>query len=140
MEVYMNKDKKKFDPSKIDLAYMSDYNNLVTWAEEFGIQLKEKEVKRSQFRRIFAHIKKIQSDIESKGLQETGDLPVEIMKDIFLLKPKLAYTAGRHQNIKDVYEVVVQFVNTMKTVRDFTRFYDFIEATLAYHRYHGGKD
>lgn len=136
----MNNEKQnpKRVPFEIVLARISDYNYLVTTAEEFGKQLKD--VKRSQFRRIFTHIKKIQSNIESKGLEKAADIPGEILKDILLLKPKLAYTAGRHENIKDVYEVVVKFVNPMKTVMDFSRFYDFIEATLAYHKYHGGKD
>lgn len=119
---------------------VSDYNYLVTKAEEFGKRLKEKNVKRSQFRRVFTHIKKIQTNVESKKLDKTTNIPGEILKEILLLKPKMAYTAGRHTNITDFYDVVVKFVNAMKTVTEFNRFYDFVEATLAYHRYHGGRD
>ena len=118
----------------------SDYNYLVTKAEKFGKRLKERNVKRSQFRRVFTHIKKIQANVESKKLDKTADIPGEILKEILLLKPKMAYTAGRHKSITDFYDVVVKFVNGMKTVTEFNRFYDFVEATLAYHRYHGGRD
>ncbi len=131
---------KHFEAFKIDIEKMTDYNELVKKAEEFGIRLKERDVKSSQFRRVFGHIKKIQNDVESKKYEKTADIPGEILKEILLLKPKMAYTAGRHKNLKDFYDVVVTFVNGMKTVMEFNRFYDFVEATLAYHRYHGGKD
>jgi CRISPR-associated protein Csm2 len=124
----------------IVIENVSDYNYLVTKAEEFGKRLKERNVKRSQFRRVFTHIKKIQTNVESKKLEKTADIPGEILKEILLLKPKMAYTAGRHTNITDFYDVVVKFVNGMKTVTEFNRFYDFVEATLAYHRYYGGRD
>lgn len=124
----------------IVIENVSDYNYLVTKAEEFGKRLKERNVKRSQFRRVFTHIKKIQANVESKKLDKTANIPGEILKEILLLKPKMAYTAGRHTNITDFYDVVVKFVNGMKTVTEFNRFYDFVEATLAYHRYHGGRD
>ena len=131
---------KHFEAFKIDIEKMADYNELVTKAEEFGKRLKERNVKRSQFRRVFTHIKKIQTNVESKKLEKTADIPGEVLKEILLLKPKMAYTAGRHTSIADFYDVVVKFVNGMKTVTEFNRFYDFVEATLAYHRYHGGKD
>jgi CRISPR-associated protein Csm2 len=124
----------------IVIENISDYNYLVTKAEEFGKRLKDRNVKRSQFRRVFTHIKKIQANVESKKLEKTADIPGEILKEILLLKPKMAYTAGRHKSITDFYDVVVKFVNGMKTVTEFNRFYDFVEATLAYHRYHGGRD
>jgi CRISPR-associated protein Csm2 len=129
-----------YESFKIDIEKMANYDELVTKAEEFGKRLKDRNVKRSQFRRVFTHIKKIQANVESKKLDKTADIPGEILKEILLLKPKMAYTAGRHKSITDFYDVVVKFVNGMKTVTEFTRFYDFVEATLAYHRYHGGRD
>ncbi len=134
------KDFKKFPPFDMVMEKITDYNYLVTKAEEFGKRLKERNVKRSQFRRVFKHIKKIQSNVESKKLEKTAVIPEDILKEILLLKPRMAYTAGRHPNLKDFYEVVVTFVNNMKTVLEFNRFYDFVEGTLAYHRYHGGRD
>jgi len=131
---------KHYEAFKIDIEKMADYNELVKKAEELGIRLKDRNVKRSQFRRVFTHIKKIQTNVESKKLEKTADIPGEILKEILILKPKMAYTAGRHKNIKDFYDVVVKFVNGMKTVTEFNRFYDFVEATLAYHRLHDGKD
>jgi CRISPR-associated protein Csm2 len=131
---------KSFSNFEIVTDNISDYDYLVTKAEEFGKRLKNNNVKRSQFRRVFTHIKKIQTTIESKEYNENDSIPDYILKEILLLKPKMAYTAGRHENIKDFYEVVVKFTNKMKTVVEFNRFYDFVEATLAYHRYHGGKD
>jgi len=124
----------------IVIENVSDYNYLVSKAEELGICLKDRNVKRSQFRRVFTHIKKIQTNVEIEKLPKTAAIPEKILKEILLLKPKMAYTAGRHKNLNDFYNVVVEFVNGMKTLTEFYRFYDFVEATLAYHRYHGGKD
>jgi CRISPR-associated protein Csm2 len=124
----------------IEIEKIPDYNHLVKKADIFGKLLKDERVKRSQFRRVFTHIKKIQSNMESKKLEKSSPIPPPILKDILLLKPKMAYTAGRHQNLRMFYEVVVKFVNPMKTVEEFNRFYDFVEATLAYHRFHGGQD
>jgi CRISPR-associated protein Csm2 len=124
----------------IVIENVSDYNYLVTKAEEFGKRLKDRNVKRSQFRRVFTHIKKIQTNVEIEKLPKTADIPETILKEILLLKPKMAYTVARHKNLNDFYNVVVEFVNGMKTVTEFNRFYDFVEATLAYHRYYGGGD
>lgn len=145
MDKYQNQKRKhqgsrSFSPYNIVVENVSDYDYLVTKAEEFGKRLKDRNVKRSQFRRVFTHIKKIQSTVESKKLEKTEPLPEAILKEILLLKPKMAYTAGRHESIKEFYEVVVKFVNVIKTVAEFNRFYDFVEAALAYHRYHGGRD
>jgi CRISPR-associated protein Csm2 len=130
-----------FESFKIDIEKMANYDELVSKAEEFGKRLKERNVKRSQFRRVFTHIKKIQANVESnKKLKKDDTIPGDILKELLLLKPKMAYTAGRHTSIKDFYDVVVKFVNGMKTVEEFNRFYDFVEATLAYHRFHGGRD
>ena len=131
---------KHDEPFKIDIEKMADYNELVKKAEKLGECLKERNVKRSQFRRVFTHIKKIQTNVEIEKLPKTADIPETILKEILLLKPKMAYTVARHKNLNDFYNVVVEFVNGMKTVTEFNRFYDFVEATLAYHRYYGGGD
>lgn len=132
------KDHKNFSPFDIEMEKIADYNHLVTKAEEFGKRLKDRNVKRSQFRRVFSHIKRIQLNVENENLKEVSDLSPDILKEILLLKPKMAYTAGRHPSLKEFYRVMKQFVNEMKTVAQFNRFYNFVEATLAYHRYYGG--
>lgn len=56
-----------------------------------------------------------------------------------LLRPKLAYAAGRHRGkvkeFRDLMEVVIK--NTNKDNFDYFKY--FVEAIVAYHRLHGGK-
>jgi len=118
---------------------ISDYKNLVAKAEALGKRLSAAKVKRSQFRPVFTHLKKIRtafSCLESA----TDSIPDSILKEILLLKPKTAYVAGRYENLKEFYDVVVGVVNGMRNKEDFDRFYDFVEAVWAYHRFHDGKE
>ncbi|RLE01407.1 MAG: type III-A CRISPR-associated protein Csm2 [Candidatus Aminicenantes bacterium] len=56
-----------------------------------------------------------------------------------LLRPKLAYAAGRHKGkvkeFRDLIEELLKYTNQ----DNFQYFKYFIEAIVAYHRYHGGK-
>lgn len=56
-----------------------------------------------------------------------------------LLRPKLAYAAGRHRGkvkeFRDLMEELIKLTNK----ENFKIFKYFIEAIVAYHRYHGGK-
>jgi len=56
-----------------------------------------------------------------------------------LLRPKLAYAAGRHKgkvkDFRDLIEILLKHTNQ----HNFPYFKYFIEAIVAYHRFHGGK-
>lgn len=56
-----------------------------------------------------------------------------------LLRPKLAYAAGRHKGkVKEFREVIEELIK--HTNKDnFLYFKYFVEAIVAYHRFHGGK-
>jgi CRISPR-associated protein Csm2 len=57
-----------------------------------------------------------------------------------LLKPKLAYAAGRQDEVKPLMAVLVPCIDRVHTKDDFSHFYRFVEAIIAYHRFHGGRD
>lgn len=120
-----------------------DYDKLVSNAEKMGKKLVDMEVKSTQFRRIFTLVKRIHTKLKNqkKENQESSpNIPEDILKEIYLLKPKMAYTAGRHKNLEFMYEEMKTIINEIKNFEDFDLFYHFIEATLAYHKYNGGKD
>ena len=59
-----------------------------------------------------------------------------------LLRPKLAYAAGRHGGrVKELYQVVEGAINLVEenNQQHFTNFKNFVEAIVAYHRLHGGE-
>ena len=64
-----------------------------------------------------------------------------------MLKPKLAYTANRHASVNTLKEVLTQAIDLVGKEQEksyqrekFSRFVDFFEAILAYHKASGGRD
>ena len=101
---------------------------LVKTAEQFGQQL-ARNLTTSQIRNIYGAVKKMQM----KG----GELDTH---KLLMLKPKLAYAAKRHgggvDTLKDVLTQAIDLVG--KDKEKFSRFVDFFEAILAYHKFYGG--
>lgn len=86
---------------------------------------------KSQIRNVFGEIKRIQI----KGFENER-------KDFYLLKPKVAYNAGRHNKLgilvfKEYFNLAYACV---ENASDYEHFCDFFEAILAYHKAFGGKD
>jgi CRISPR-associated protein Csm2 len=89
----------------------------------------------SQIRNIYGEIKRIQA----KGFEDQKS-------SFLLLRPKLAYaearvTAKSRESriiaFRDIMDYAHQHVAGEKHYQNFV---DFFEATLAYHKYYGGKD
>ena len=101
---------------------------LVKEAEQRGQQL-ARDLTTSQIRNIYGAVKKMQM----KG----GELDTH---KLLMLKPKLAYAAKRHgggvDTLKDVLTQAIDLVGNDS--KKFSRFVDFFEAILAYHRAYGG--
>lgn len=58
---------------------------------------------------------------------------------LHLLRPKLAYAAGRHKGrVKDFQKLLDKAI-LMTDKSNYKYFRNFVEAIVAYHRYHGGK-
>lgn len=97
-----------------------------------GTEKRDERLTRSQIRNIFNSVKKI----EMHGLEAKR-------KDFLLLKPKLAYAAGKSGSTKALEELRDRLTIAIDYVGDsqerFENFCDFFEAILAYHRAAGGK-
>ena len=105
---------------------------LVKKAEQLGQQLVRERLTTSQIRNIYGAVKKMQM----KGELDTHKL--------LMLKPKLAYAAKRHKEVKGVdtlKDVLIQAIDLVGSdSKKFNRFVDFFEAILAYHKAAGGRD
>lgn len=103
---------------------------LVKNAEKFGKYLGENGLTTSQIRKIFSDVKKLGNYEDSK-------------KDLLLLRPKLAYVAGRHGRrnaaIKQLRELLDYCIPNIRDNKTLENFKDFFEAILAYHKYYGGE-
>jgi len=114
---------------------------MVEWANSIGEKLaKGKEDRRgrpsqqlttSQIRKFFGEVKRIQADWE----KYSDDVP--------LLNAKLAYAVGRKNEfgIKLFAKTFYEAIMTASQEKDyFDRLVKILEATVAYHKFHGGKD
>lgn len=129
---------KKFDAQWITNGIDA---NAIAYAEYFGSKLADKGLTNTQIRNIFSEIKVI----ESIGFKDAKTR-------FLLLAPKIAYTVKRNARNnnrnggeesaldlfqRDFKEAYLAVKGTEKEQEDrFARFVDFMEASLAYHRFY----
>jgi len=105
------------------------------WADSFILDLKRNnaEIKATQLRRFFHRVKQIQSRIETT---DTFD-----RSEIAGLMPMLAYARGRKLIPEDFYDLMKLCFGSerCKTKEDFLASASFLEAVMAYHKYHAGQ-
>lgn len=87
----------------------------------------------SQIRNIYGEIKRIQMSIDKNGWED-------VKPSFLMLKPKVAYAAGRNKNLgivtfKEFFNLAVKSVNDKN---EFLNFCNLVEAVLAYHKSFGG--
>ena len=122
IENFINKIKKY---SNVGLKEMPA-EDIVAIGNHLGKILKDENVKTTQIRKFLDAVRKIQ---------------VNFNKDsIIMLKPKLAYTAGRHRNLKSFMQVLDPAIEATKDAESFKKLVQLIEAVVAYHRFYGGRD
>lgn len=103
---------------------------MVTYAEMLGNYLKENKVTTSQIRNAYGTMKKL----EMFGWNN------RTRREVLLLKPRLAYAAGRHGNgLTELKKVMDSAIDAVTDEASFQRFCQFFEAIVAYHKAAGGK-
>lgn len=115
----------------------------VKWAENFAkndlLKMKktgkgiwvEGSLSTSQIRKFFGEVKRIQA---------LGYENAEM--DVVMLKPKLAYAAGRQNQGHPIHKFYQQFgkmLDIIATQDHFDNFVRILEAVVAYHKAEGGK-
>lgn len=106
-----------------------DGSKLISTAEDLGKYLaRTARMSTSQIRNLFTEVKKL-------NFKDSGPYKINI------LRAKLAYTAGRHREVKDLQRVLDLSLNGVGSDENkYRRFADFFEAVVAYHKKHGGKE
>lgn len=114
-------------------------NDSVVYAEKLGGRLKNDGFTSSQFRNFYGELKRIQL----KGIESN-------ISSFHLLKPKLAYSAGRAKKneargAKLFKNEILTMIEAVKIdeegyLKRFNNFCDMVEAVLAYHKAAGGRD
>lgn len=96
---------------------------LVEKAMWLGKKLVDIKLSTSQIRNVYSRVKERYN-------------PTEVQ----LLRPLLAYAAGRNEEVKPLQIVLDKMLQSVNDEDTYTCFRNFFQAILAYHRYYGGKE
>lgn len=127
----------RFNPFKSEWIINGTDKNMIDSVEVMGKFLApnyrddKDALTNSQIRNIFGEIKRIQMG----GFEENK-------ASFLILKPKVAYAAGRHNKLgiltfKKYFDLASQHVVDNKTYQNFC---NYLESIVAYHKAYGGKD
>ena len=119
---------------------------LVQTADRLGRELKDANLTTNQIRALYGEVRQIQGEWQSGGAARERAL-----RRLILLKPKMAYRAGRDTGrqhpVAALVDVLRQAVDEVIREKDdpqkqsdyFEHFVEFFEAILAYHKSYGGR-
>ena len=118
-----------------------DAETTVQVAEKLGRDLARK-LSTSQIRNIFGTVRRIEMTWPEEPQDAAEEQEAEqARRELLLLKPKMAYQAKRERGrgVQTLVDVLTEAIDLVKGDRQrFQHFVDFFEATLAYHKAHGG--
>ena len=104
---------------------------LVEQAKRAGERLAAKDLSKTQIRGIFGTVRQIQLNWPSRG---GGASTPSQVRQLLLLKPKLAYQAARDAKVKPLADVLDAAIDQVQGQRvRFQRLVELFEAILAYH-------
>ncbi len=98
------------------------------------------ELTTSKIRNILSLVNEIYNDVV---LLKNNELPTEMKDRIRHLKVRLAYEAGREPIVKSFVTktALIEGIDEIKEEKvKFIRFAKYLEALVAYHRFHGGRN
>lgn len=118
-------------------------------AEQVILNLKKQDkknrlqLKTNQIRKFLSAVNTITNKVnayKAAHIQAT-DMPDELAGEIQFLKVKAAYQAGRDRTVKKFMEEckMEEWINGIGTsIKKYEEFSRYMEALVAYHKYHGG--
>ncbi len=120
----------------------SDVSSIVQKAEDMALQFTRDKLKTNQIRNFYSAISRMRAEYEQGG--ENGF--EQVKNQLVMLKPKLAYSAGRQTAVRanfypfmtSAIKSVEQAPANMKAVA-MENFFLLVESVVAYHKFHGGE-
>jgi len=112
---------------------------MVLFGERLGAYLTLSGVSTSQIRKAYGVVKNL--DMTLSTLPADAEMDMYSYRQLLLLKPRLAYAAKKEGGgMNQLSEILGKAIyESVKSVGDFSRFSQFFEAILAYHKAYGGK-
>ena len=105
------------------------------YAEQVAKSLKD--LKTTQLRKLFGEIKENERKLNEKDWKD-------IEADFYMIRPNLAYAKARRLVPDDFFKLMSVCMSKVDSGSDeqkkenYRRFVQFLEAIVAYHKYHGG--
>lgn len=131
-------DSLKAELDKISSLKEMNPGILIRLSEEIGRELKEKNLKTNQIRKVLNSVRKI--EIEQKKRENFST------EELIFLKPTLAYAAKRIDEKEksrpgELFNYAISLtIDKVKGAEDFERFMKYVQSIVAYHKFYGGQD
>jgi CRISPR type III-A-associated protein Csm2 len=92
----------------------------------------------SQLRKFFGPLKKLQLEIKVKKGGDFG----KITPKLIMMKPMLAYSVGkkRTQELQFFYDSMEGIFSKIDSEKKFYVFFNYVEALVAFHKFHSNHD
>lgn len=121
-----------------------DAEDITLIGEDYGKRLADRftGIKTNQVRNVYSAIIALRTKLKmEKKVSE------DIRRDLILIKPKLAYAAGRQRKVKPLYELLSQAIDLAKDSsltaeeqkKSIENFISLVESVVAFHKFHGGE-
>jgi len=122
-----------------------DAQKLVVCSYALGKILASYEVglKSAQLRRFYESLLNIKATVNTiRTKPNASDLFKErALSEILMLKPQLANAKARQpREVTPFFDVINPMLDIVRGIEDYDRLCQFVEATVAYHKYCGGRD
>lgn len=124
----------------INLSTM-DTSGIVKKAEDMALQFTRDKLKTNQIRNFYSAITRMRADYEQA---EEGKGYDKVKNQLIMLKPKLAYAAGRQTAVRaNFYPFMTTAIGSIEQAGDkagcLEKFFLLVESVVAYHKFHGGE-
>ena len=125
---------------KIDNIATMEPEEIVRKADEIAQAIKTDKLKTGQIRNFYSAITRMRTDLANKE----ENYMVGLRRDITMLKPKLAYAAGRQTAVRVTFYPVMRdaidgVIKSGYTEPAFDNFFMLAESIVAYHKFYGGE-
>lgn len=121
---------------------------IIDKAERFAKLFKQDRLKTNQLRNFYSSIiqlkvlfRQANNSIDEDDDEVTMD---RVWRQLILLKPKLAYTAGKNKSVRDHFHpIMTNAINSLMDSKNtdsaqmtWENFFTFVESIVAYHKFH----
>jgi len=127
--------------------FSRELQDLVLQSEERAKQFTSDKLKTNQIRNFYSAITRLRTEFEQEPLGEDGQKSKQfgesIETQLVMLKPKLAYAAGRQTAVRaNFYPFMKSAIDgVLESKRDsetLKKYFALIESVVAYHKFYGG--